>query len=226
MDKIRVLVADDHPTFRQGLCYFLSQESDIDVVAEAADGEETLILCQELIPDVAIIDISMRGLNGIETAHQIKETCPSVAILILSANDYEFYLFASIRTGAAGFILKSIPVSDLVRAVRMVNSGVAVFDFNTMSICLKESWKDNPRDKIPELCRRQLQVLEAAGKGLSNRLIAESLGIGPRTVQTHMSHILRKFKAHSRIAAVLQAIKIGYLNPDSSHIDKQLSTIK
>jgi DNA-binding NarL/FixJ family response regulator len=226
MDKIKVLVADDHPTFRQGLCHFLSEESDIDIVAQADNGEGAINLSQKFIPNVAIIDVSMPGLNGIEAARQIKGTCPSVAILMISAYDYESYFFASLQVGAAGFVLKNMPVGDLVRAVRMVNSGAAVFDFNTLDRYVKTSMKDNQTDRIPELCPRQLQVLEAAGKGLSNHLIAERLGIGPRTVQTHMSHILRKFKAHSRTEAVLQALKMGYLNPDGSNLDKKLSIVK
>ncbi len=214
MDKLMVLVADDHPVFRQGLCHFLDEEGDIHVVAQAADGEETLRLCQELAPDVAIIDIAMPGLAGIEAAHQMKETCPSVTVLMVSDHDYESYLFASFQAGAAGFILKSAPVSDLVSAVRLVHAGGAVFDFKIIESLLAQSLKDNKVSGIPELRPRELQVLEAAARGLSNRRIGEELGIGSRTVQTHMFHIFRKLKAHSRTQAVLVALRQGRLGAD------------
>jgi DNA-binding NarL/FixJ family response regulator len=226
MNKIRVLVADDHPTFRQGLCYFLSKESDIDVIAEAANGEETLNLCRELSPDVAIIDISMPGINGIETTNQIKKTFPSISVIIVSEFDYESYLFASLRAGASGFMLKGASVSDFIQAVRLISKGRAVFDYKFIDQFLKISLKSNDFTGIPDLHRRELEVLEAVGAGLTNQRIAEKLGIGPRTVQTHLSHVFRKLKTHSRTQAVLQAMQMGYLNPDSSRQENELSTFK
>jgi DNA-binding NarL/FixJ family response regulator len=212
MDKIRVLVADDHPTFRQGLCHFLSEESDIDVVAEAANGEATLTQCRKLKPDVAIIDISMPGIMGIETADQIKKTCPSIAVLMVSELDYESYLFASLRAGASGLMLKSASVSDFIQAVRLISVGKAVFDYKFIDQVLKISTKSDDFTGIPDLHRRELEVLKAVGAGLTNQSIAEKLGIGPRTVQTHLSHIFRKLKTHSRTQAVLQAMKMGYIS--------------
>ena len=119
MKKIRVLVADDHPTFREGLCHFLDGQEDIEVVAQPADGEEAVKLAMELIPDVAIIDIAMPRVNGIEAARQIKEALPAIAILMVSAYDYESYLVGSLRAGAAGYMLKNAPVSELISAVRL-----------------------------------------------------------------------------------------------------------
>jgi DNA-binding NarL/FixJ family response regulator len=217
MDKIRVLVADDHPTFRQGLGHFLSREKDIEVVGEAADGQECLKLCTQLLPDVAITNISMPKINGIEAARQIKQAFPSTSILMLSDSQNETVLFASIRAGASGFLVKSAPIPDLIRAVRMVHSGKAVFDLTAMQSVLKYSLKTNKDlNEIPELHSRELQILQGVSAGLSNRLIGESLGIGPRTVQTHMSHIFRKLKTHSRTQAVIYALKLGIISQGSA----------
>ncbi len=121
MDKIKVLVADDHPTFREGLCHFIEAEEDLEVVARSADGPNTVSLAKELNPDVAIIDVSMPGLNGIEAARQVKEACPKTAIIMVSAYDYESYVLASLQAGAVGYLLKDTPVRELVSAIRMVH---------------------------------------------------------------------------------------------------------
>ena len=216
MKKIRVLVADDHPTFREGLCHFLENEKDMEVVARPTDGEETVRLAKELLPDVAIIDVAMPKLNGIEAARQIKAANPTTAILMVSAYAYESYLLASVRVGAAGYLLKTAPVSELISAVRSVISGEAVFDLKGISKILgRLATEPGAESKgLEGLHDREVQILKIAAKGQSNKHIAEKLGISERTVQTHMFHIFKKLEVGSRTEAVLRALREGWLTLD------------
>ena len=212
MKKIKVLVADDHPVFREGLCRFLENEPDIEVVAQAVDGGEAVRMAKELLPDVAIIDVAMPNLGGIEAARQIKVACPTTAILVVSAFDYEAYMLASLQAGAAGYMLKSAPVNDLVSAVRMVCSGEAVFNMGvTSKVMGRLATAPGRRRGISELHDRELQVLKLAAKGISNKEVAAKLGISDRTVQSHMVNIFRKLNVSSRTEAVLHALREGWL---------------
>jgi len=212
MEKIRVLVADDHPVFREGVCLFLKNEEDIEVVAKAAEGEEAIRLAKELLPDVAIIDIAMPGIDGIDVARQIKVTCPSIAVLMLSAFDYEQYILASLRVGVAGYLLKTSPMDELVNSIRLVYSGEAVFTFKSTSEVLRRLVTDGnkTRKKTGELSQHEIEVLKLAGRGMSNREIAEKSVISERTVQTHLINIFRKLNVGSRTEAVLRALKEGW----------------
>ena len=216
MKKIRVLVADDHPTFREGLCHFLEGEKDLEVVARPTDGEESVRLAKKLLPDVAIIDVAMPKLNGIEAARQIKAASPTTAILMVSAYAYESYLLASVRVGAAGYLLKNAPVSELISAVRSVRNGEAVFDSKAIGKVLgRLATEPGAESKgLAGLHDREVQILKIAAKGLSNKHIAEKLGISERTVQTHMFHIFRKLEVGSRTEAVLRALREGWLTLD------------
>ena len=216
MEKIKVLVADDHPAFREGLGRLLAEEKDIEIVAKAADGEETVSLAKELLPDVTIMDIAMPKLNGIEAARQIKAACPTTAILMVSAYDYESYMLASLRVGAAGYLLKSAPLHDLISAVRLVHAGEGVFDLKAASRLIRRlaAVKGEERKNLEELHYRELQVLKLAAKGMSNKEIARELVISERTIQTHLVNIFRKLKVGSRTEAVLRALKEGWLTLD------------
>jgi len=210
------MVADDHPVFREGLCRLLQDEGDLEVIAKPEDGEEAVRLANELLPDVAIIDVAMPHLNGIEAAEQIKAACPNIAILMLSAYAYESYLRASIRAGAAGYLLKSAPFNDVVSAVRLVHAGEAVFDFKVANRLLRQLAGDKTKEtsKLEELYPRQLQILRLIAKAMSNREIATELSISERTVQTHLVNIFRKLGVASRTEAVLRAIRDGWLSID------------
>jgi len=216
MEKIKVLVADDHPVFREGLCQLLEHEEDLECVAKPADGEEAVRLAKELLPDVAIIDIAMPKLNGIEAVKQIKAAHPATAILIVSAFSYESYILASLRAGAAGYLLKSTSLRELTNAIRSVHAGEAVFDFRATSKILRRLADDKGEERrnLEELYPRELEVLRLAGKGLSNKEIARELVISERTVQTHLVNIFRKLDVGSRTEAVLHALKEGWLTLD------------
>jgi len=217
MEKIRVLVADDHPSVREGLCQALEAEKDIEVVAKATDGEEAVRLAEELAPDVAVIDAAMPGISGIDAARQIKTCCPATAVLILTAYDYKSYVLASLRAGVAGYLLKSTPLNEVVSAVRMAHHGEAVFDLKVVGDIfyhLGDIESERLSRQLGELHSRELQVMKLAAKGVSNREIAEQLNISERTVQTHFVNIFRKLKVGSRTEAVLHALKSGWLTTD------------
>ena len=215
MVKIKVLVADDHPTFCEGLCRFLNEQPDIEVVARAGNGEEAIRLAQEMVPDVAIIDIAMPGTDGIGAARQIRATCPTTAVLMVSAFDYESYVLASLRAGAAGYMIKNAPVSELISAIRLLRSGESVFDREAIGKVLRRLGSTATGENVAAgLHQGELEVLRRAAKGASNREIAQELGLSERTVQSHMLNIFRKLGVGSRTAAVLHALREGWLTPN------------
>ena len=215
MERIRVLIADDHPSFREGLLRLLEEEEDLEVVAQAGDGEEAVRLATELLPDVAIIDIAMPKLNGIEATRQTKAACPNTAILILSAYGYEPYVLSAIEAGAAGYLLKNVRVRELVAAIRALHAGETVLDAAAAKTVFGRlayaTGRVSARGALPELHQRELEVLKLAAKGMSNKEIANALVISVRTVQTHLVSIFAKLKVSSRTEAVLHALREGWL---------------
>ncbi|MFC2017728.1 response regulator [Chloroflexota bacterium] len=216
MNKIRVLVADDHPVFREGLCYFLAKEDDLDVIARAEDGAEAVALAKDLRPEVAILDIAMPKLDGIEAAKQIKSACPNTAILMLSAYGYDSYILASLRAGAAGYLMKNAPINDLISAIRLAYAGEAVLDLKAVDKVLRYLAVEEGEEKrnIDVLHHREREVLKQAATGKSNKAIGEELFISERTVQTHMVNIFQKLRVGSRTEAVLRALKEGWITLD------------
>jgi len=214
--KIHVLVADDHPAFREGLCRLLEDEKDLDIVAKAENGEQAVKMALQMKPDVVVIDVDMPGLNGIEAAKRIKAVYPTTAILMVSAFSYQSYILAALRVGAAGYLLKSAPLRELVSAIRLVHAGEGIFDLKATSKILYRLTAENGDDfrALEPLNHRELDVLRLAAKGMSNRGIAEKLFISARTVQTHLVNIFGKLQVGSRTEAVLRALKEGWLTFD------------
>jgi len=215
MPKIKVLIADDHAVVREGTRQILEQEADMDVVAEAADGEEALQLAGSSRPDVAIIDIAMPGVDGIEATRQIKALYPSIAVLILSAYDDDQFVFSLLEAGAAGYLLKSIRGRDLVDAVRQVHAGESVLHPAIARKVLNRfvPTPDKPQRQKPSdmLSEREIEVLRLATRGLSNQDIADELCLSLRTVQAHLGHIFNKLQVSSRTEAVVHALKQGWV---------------
>lgn len=214
--KIRVIIADDHPAFREGLSRLIEEEGDIEVVARLADGEEAVSLARELLPDVAIVDVAMPKLNGIETTRQIKACCPKTNVLIVSAHDFGSYILASLRCGASGYILKTASLGEIVGAIRLVHAGDGVFDLKAGSRVLYRlaSAKGDDRKVAGFLHPRELEVLKLTARGLGNKEIARQLVISERTVHSHLINIFRKLEVGSRTEAVLHALKEGWLSLD------------
>ena len=213
MDKIRLMIADDHPTFREGLSRLLEDEEDLKCIAKPTDGVEAVRLAKELRPDVAIIDVSMPNLNGIEATKQIKAACPDTVVLMVSAFDYESYILASLQAGASGYMSKSTPLSELVSAIRLVDRGESVLDIKATDKIVRHLAAGDGSDKMLSnyLHSRELEIIKLAARGMSNKRIAEELFISERTVQTHLVNIFRKTGVSSRTQAVLYALKKDWI---------------
>lgn len=216
MKKIRVLVADDHILVREGLSRLLEKEKDIDCVALAQDGEEVIKLAEELLPDVAIVDVSMPKMNGIQALRELKRVSPNTAILMLSAYKYDHYVATCIEAGADGYLLKkNLPSDGIAAAIRMLHGGGAVYDREaTTAVMRRIAGKDKTGAGPVELGNREVAVLKLALDGKTNKEIAHELGISSLTVGTHFVNIFRKLGVESRMEAVVYALKKGLISID------------
>ena len=215
MDRIKVVIADDHIVVREGTRELLERENDLDVVGEAGDGEEAVRQVTELKPDVAIIDIAMPKLNGIEATKQIKALYPATAVLILTAYDNDQYIFALLEAGAAGYLLKNVRGQEVVEAVRAVHAGESVLHPVVARKVLNRfvpSSREARDREVEELTDRELEVLKRAAKGLSNKDIAQELCLSVRTVQAHLGNIFGKLMVGSRTEAVVHGLRKGLLS--------------
>lgn len=213
-DPIRVLLADDHAVVRAGIRQFLEQATDIQVIAEADDGEiaQTLIATHQ--PDVAVLDIQMPHVTGIELARWIRQKYPKVGVLILTAFDDDPYITAVLQAGASGYVLKTASPLTIVQAVRDVHTGQSVLDKVVTHKLVTQI--ANPTTPPPHtlLTERELDVLQLTGKGYTNKEIGVNLGISDRTVQGHLAKIYSKLNVNSRTEAVTRAIGLGLITTD------------
>jgi len=214
MAKIRVLLAEDHVIVREGTRELVQHEPDMEVVGEASDGEEAIQLAAKLRPDVVIMDIAMPKLNGIEATEQIKELYPATAVLVLTAYDDDQYIFALLEAGAAGYLLKNVRGRELIDAIRAVYAGESVLH-PAITRKVIESFlpagKPAERRIAEPLSEREMEVIRLAGRGMSNKDIAEELSLSVRTVQAHLGNIFNKLGVGSRTEAVLYALKKGWV---------------
>ena len=215
MDSIKILLAEDHAVVRESIRESLSREAEFNVVGEASDGEEAVLLAQKLVPDVILMDISMPVLNGIEATRRIKAFQPSVAILILTAYDDEQYIFSVLSAGAAGYLLKDIGMQELVEAIKTVYKGDSVLHPTIAKKVLQQirSLKEGPpRDLAHDtLSDRESHVLRLAARGLTNNGIAQELNLSVSTIQSHLRSIFNKLGVGSRTEAMIEAMKKGLL---------------
>jgi DNA-binding NarL/FixJ family response regulator len=215
MSTIKILIADDHAVVRDGTRQILEQEADLEVIAEAADGAEAIKLAGSTRPDVAIIDISMPGIDGIEATRQIKKLYPAIAVLILSAYDDDQFVFSLLEAGAAGYLLKSVRGRELIEAVRQVHAGESVLHpaiaRKVLNRFVPGSGKGAGHKSAEVLSDREIEVLRYATRGLSNQDIADELCLSLRTVQAHLGHIFNKLQVSSRTEAVVRALKEGWV---------------
>jgi RNA polymerase sigma factor (sigma-70 family) len=210
---IRVLVADDHALFRQGIRRLLDPAGDIEVVGEAATGEETVRLVEELAPDIVLLDVSMPGLSGIDAAEVIKTASPRTHIIIVTVHTNEEFLFEAIKAGAMGYLLKDSMPEELLRAVRVVHQGEALLAPAMAAKVFKEFARTKEsQDLAPvltPLTQREVEILHHVAGGLANKEIAHRLGISERTVKNHLSNIMEKLQVNSRTQAAIYALRAG-----------------
>ena len=213
MSPIRVLLADDHGVVRAGIRLFLEQSPDIQVVAEASDGQETCTLIQQHTPDVVVLDIQMPVMSGIEVIRWARSHGLPVGILVLTAYDDPPYLQAVIKAGANGFVLKTAGPQEILQAVQDVFYGKSVLDTALAQRQVARLAKKEDSPRVDPLTDRELQILTLTGKGFTNKAIAVQLGISDRTVQNHLANIFQKLDAESRTAAVMRAVSLGLIPP-------------
>jgi NarL family two-component system response regulator LiaR len=218
MEKIKILLAEDHVVVREGTRELIQHEEDMEVVGEAGDGEEAVEIALRTKPDVIIMDITMPSMNGIEATKLIKAKLPVTAILILTAYDNDQYVSALLEAGAAGYLLKNIKGRELIDAIRAVHAGESVLHPKIARKVLNRfaisGFKPEGEIGADLLSEREMEVLKYAAKGLSNRDIAEQLFLSIRTVQAHLGNIFNKLDVGSRTEAILFGLKKGWFTID------------
>ena len=210
-DTVRVLIADDHPLFREGMRGRLDRVADVAVVGEAASGDEAVELAHKLEPDVILMDIKMPGLNGIEATREIQQANPLIGVLVLTMFEDDDSVFAAMRAGAKGYLLKDSGGEGVVHAIRAVASGEAVFGPGVAErmIGFFSAPRAAPQRAFPELTEREEEVLSLVAQGKGNREIARQLFVSLKTVRNHVSNILLKLQVADRAQAVIRARDAG-----------------
>lgn len=212
MDQFHVLIADDHPLFRKGLRALLSATPDIDIVGEATTGQEAVELAAELQPDVILMDLQMPGINGVEATRQILHTSPHIRILVVTLFEDDASVFTALRAGARGYVLKDAQEGEMLRAIRAVGSGEAIFSPVVATRLI--DYFAMPRPNIaqglfPTLTEREREILQLIARGSSNSDIAKYLSLSGKTVSNYISNIFGKLQVTDRAQAVIRARDAG-----------------
>lgn len=211
MSKIRVLVADDHAIVRAGIRLLLESEADMEVVGEAADGQEALTKARELRPDLVLMDIAMPGINGLEATRRIKEQCPATHVLALTMHEDERYFFQIIQAGAAGYVVKGASPADLLAALRAVSQGQAYLYPSVARRLLDDYLRrveaGEETGGLENLSQREKEVLRLVAEGLTSREIAQRLCLSTNTVERHRANIMGKLNLHSRTDLIKYALR-------------------
>jgi DNA-binding NarL/FixJ family response regulator len=215
-EPIRTMIVDDHALFRRGLEMVLDSEPDIELVGQASDGAEAVEKAGETLPDVVLMDIRMPRSSGIEACRALKDVVPSAKIVMLTISDEEADLFEAIRAGASGYLLKDIPLDEVADTVRAVDGGQSLINpsmagklLTEFAILARREAASEPPQQVPapKLTDREMQVLKLIARGMNNRDIAKELFISENTVKNHVRNILEKLQIHSRMEAVMVAVR-------------------
>lgn len=211
-ETLRVLVADDHPIFRDGLRTMLLSAPEMEHVGEAATGEEAVALASELRPDVVVMDIQMPGGGGIEATRKIKDECPETNVLMVTMFEDDATVFAAMRAGASGYILKGANYEEMLRAIKAAGNGEAIFS-PKLALRLVDFFSGTHRsaspEAFPELSEREREILDLIARGLKNQEIAKQLYLSPKTVRNNVSNILHKLQVADRAQAIIRAREAG-----------------
>ncbi|OAN47770.1 DNA-binding response regulator [Chloroflexus islandicus] len=228
--KVRVLVIDDHPLFRQGIRWSLESTPDIEVIGEAENGQEAIKLTERLMPDVVLVDINLPGLNGLEVARVIKRREPRTGIIVLSVYEDDDQLFQAIKVGTAAFTSKDISPEELVQMIRdvargryLINDAVLARPNVAARVLhqfreLAATDEEDGANLFAPLTSREIEILDCIARGLSNKEIAQELSISGQTVKNHITSILSKLQVNDRTMAVIVAIKKGWIKMGYSQL--------
>jgi DNA-binding NarL/FixJ family response regulator len=215
--SIRVLVVDDHEVVRQGIKLVLETDPELEVVGEAASGEEAIERVRELKPNVVVMDIGMPGLSGFEATRRIRESHPDVEVLALTVHDSEAYVFQMLQAGATGYIVKRAPAADVIQAVKRAYQGEAVLHPSVAKLLIRdylsrvEKGEEVSYDTLSE---REREILKLIAEGQTNREIADLLYLSVKTIQAHRANLMRKLGMHDRTELVKYAIRKGIIGLD------------
>lgn len=212
MDQFHVLIADDHPLFRKGLRALLSATPDFDIVGEATTGQEAVELAAELQPDVILMDLQMPGINGVEATRQILHTSPHIRILVVTLFEDDASVFTALRAGARGYVLKDAQEEEMLRAIRAVGSGEAIFSPVVATRLIDYFAMPRPniaQELFPTLTEREREILQLIARGSSNSDIAKYLSLSGKTVSNYISNIFGKLQVTDRAQAVIRARDAG-----------------
>lgn len=220
MKKLRVLIADDHTLFREGMRQLLEMERDIEIIGEACDGIEVLTRARELQPDVILMDINMPVVNGVAAISQILVEKPEIGIIVLTMFREDQYVFDAMRAGARGYLLKDAKPADLVFAIRMVARGASLIDPRMTTTVLKEfrrlASQVEPDQGVGGLTPKELEILKLLAMGLSNKEIGRRLCLAEKTVKNYLSTIFQKLQINDRVQAAIYALRHGLLAEQES----------
>lgn len=212
MDRIGVLVVDDHRVVREGLRTFLELIEDVEIVGEATNGDEAIAKAAQLVPDVVLMDLVMPGTDGIEATRRIRDVSPTTKVIVLTSFVEDDKVFPAIKAGAAGYLLKDVEPSALEEAIRTVFRGEALLHPTVAVKLMQEYAGDEQKRPAGNLTDREMDVLRLLARGLSNREIARELVVAEKTVKTHVSNILAKLHLQDRTQAALYAVRRGLVD--------------
>lgn len=214
-DSIRVLIVDDHSVVREGLRAFLELQAGLDVVGEAADGEEAIEAGARLRPDVILMDLVMPQLGGVAAMRRLREQVPGARIIVLTSFLDDDKLLPALRAGAAGYLLKNAEPHEIARAVRAAHAGEALLDPVVAARLVETLAADDGQEPLDRLTPREREVLVLIGRGYSNKRIANELELSEKTVKTHVGHVLAKLGVTDRTQAAVVAVRAGIVGPRS-----------